>query len=94
MYEKLFKGIANILVVLLLGSCITTVSKQDQACLALQLFFAELAGGKYEQAATQYTGSYETLISFNPDLSPRYHASLWQNGCKVNGLQCLTVHSS
>jgi len=39
MYEILIKGITIILVVLLLGSCITTASKQDQASLALQLFF-------------------------------------------------------
>lgn len=94
MYEKLFKGTVVVLVFLLLGSCITTAGKQDQARLALQLFFADLAGAKFEQAVTQYAGSYETLISFNPGLKPGDHASLWQNGCKVNGLQCLTVRST
>jgi len=94
MYEKLFKGIAIILVILLLSSCTTTASEQDQARLALQHFLADLAEGNYEEAATQYVGNYETLISFNPDLSPDDHAALWQNGCEVNGLQCLTVRST
>ncbi len=94
LFKKYFTIITSFLAVLLLSSCVTDANKQDQARLVLQGFFAHLAGGKYEQAVDQYAGSYETLISFNPDLDSDDHAALWKSGCLFNGLQCLTVHSA
>jgi len=94
MFKKYFTLIASILAVLLLGSCATNAKKQDQAHQALQVFFERLAQGEYEAAAAQYAGSYETLVSFNPDLDPNDHTALWQSGCQVNGLQCLTVRTA
>jgi hypothetical protein len=93
MYKKYFTIISGVFAALLLSSCVSDTGKQDQARLALQGFFANLAGGKYESAVDQYAGSYETLIFFNPDQDPDDYTTLWQNGCQFNGLQCLTVHS-
>ena len=94
MSKNYYTLITSILVVLLLGSCATNTGKREQAHQALQVFFERLAGGEYEAAVAQYGGNYETLVSFNPDLDPDDHAALWQSGCKVNGLQCLTIHAA
>jgi hypothetical protein len=94
MFKKYFTLIINILVVLLLGSCASNTGKQEQAHQALQVFFERLAGGEYEAAVALYDGSYETLVSFNPALNPNDQAALWQSGCEVNGLQCLTIHAA
>ena len=94
MIKKHFRLITSILVVLLLSSCATSTGKKDQAQQALRDFFEHLAQGEYEAAAAQYAGSYETLVSFNPDLDPDDHVALWQSGCQFNGLQCLTVRTA
>jgi len=94
MYLKHVHLITNILVVLLLNSCATNNGKIDQAYQALQIFFDHLDQGEYEKATAQYAGSYGTLVSFNPDLDPDDHAALWQSGCQVNGLQCLTIRKA
>jgi len=94
MFKKYFTLITSIWVVLLLGSCATNTGKQEQAHQALKAFFERLAGGEYEAAVALYDGSYETLVSFNPDLSPNDQAALWQSGCQVNGLQCRTVRNA
>lgn len=91
MIKKHFTLITSILAVLLLSSCATSTGKKDQAHQALRDFFEHLAQGEYEAAAAQYAGSYETLVSFNPDLDPDDHFALWQSGCQINSLQCLTV---
>ena len=94
MFKKYFTLITSIWVVLLLGSCATNPGKQEQARQALQVFFERLAGGEFEAAVALYSGSYETLVSFNPDIDPYDYAALWQSGCQVNGLQCLTVRTA
>lgn len=58
---------------------------------ALVTFFAHLAAGQYDQAARLYGGSYEILQSWNPNVDPQDHATLWRNGCSINGLNCLAV---
>jgi len=94
MFKNFFPLITSILVVLLLGSCAKNSGKQEEAQQALQVFFERLAGGEYEAAVAQYGGSYEILISFNPTLNPADKAALWQSGCQINGLQCLTVRTA
>jgi hypothetical protein len=94
MLKKYSLLIASILTVFLFSSCATNSGNKDQADQVLRGFFKKLALGEYEMAVTHYAGSYETLISFNPDLDPDDHAALWQSGCQVNGLQCLTVRTS
>ena len=94
MLKKDFIFITIILAMLLVGSCATNSEKQDQALQVLQGFFEKLAQNEYDMAAAQYAGSYEILVSFNPDLDPDDHAALWQSGCQLNGLKCLTVRSA
>jgi len=94
MFKKYFTLITCILNILLVSSCATNLEKQDQALQTLQSFFNELAQGQYEVATTHYDGSYETLVTFNPELNPEDHATLWQSGCQMNGLKCLTVRSA
>ena len=79
---------------LLLVGCANPTEDSEQAQQALAAFFENLSKGEYAEAAGLYAGDYENLISFNPDLDPQDHAALWQNGCQVNGLQCLVVRSA
>jgi len=65
----------------------------------LRAFFLDLRGGRFAEAAEVYGGSYETLMGWNPALDPQDHAALLENGCNMNGLQCLsplsvTLHDS
>lgn len=94
MFKKYFTLIASVLTVILVSSCVANLEKQDLALQALKSFFKELARGEYEAASALYDGSYESLISFNPELNPDNHATLWQTGCQLNGLKCLTVRSA
>ncbi len=67
---------------------------EDGAALAraaLLKFFGALAEGRYAEAASLYAGSYEELISMNPDVDPGDHAALLQRACTQNGFQCLPV---
>jgi hypothetical protein len=54
-------------------------------------FFSALNARDYQSASELYGGSYETLISWNPDVQPTDKISLWKRACEQNGLQCLPV---
>lgn len=56
---------------------------------ALLAFFDRLHRGEYAAAAELFGGSYETLIGWNPEIDPQDHAALLENGCTINGVQCL-----
>ena len=92
-FTKYLIRLICILIVLLLVACATNISKQEQAQQALQNFFEQLNQGEFESAAGLYAGSYETLITFNPDLDPNDYPTLWRYGCQMNGLQCLIVRT-
>ena len=94
MFKKYFTQTTSILAFLLLSSCATSTGNMNQAHQVLQDFFEHLAQGEYDAAAAQYAGSYETLVSFNPDLDPDDYVALWQSGCQLNGLKCLTIRSA
>ncbi len=81
------------LLLALLAACAAADSKQNQAQRALEGFFTDLVDQNYAAAVDLYGGSYETLVSFNPDINPDAHVDLWRNGCQVNGLQCLTLRT-
>jgi len=71
-------------------------SEKNEAELAreaLGSFFAELNAGRYKAAARWYGGSYEILVGYNPEVDPGDFTTLWQNGCQVNGLQCLPLRT-
>ncbi len=65
----------------------------EKASQALEAFFDRLSNRDYAAAAKLYGGSYDTLVSFNPDLNPSETSALWQSGCQINGLQCLAVRT-
>jgi hypothetical protein len=94
----MFKKISHLwlimLTVLFLSACVGKKVDAEQAQNALSSFFAELNAGRYDAVPHWYAGSYETLIEFNPEVNPDDQASLWQNGCQINGLQCLTVRTA
>jgi hypothetical protein len=54
-------------------------------------FFSALNAGDYQMASELYGGSYEALISWNPDVQPSDKTALWRRACQQNGLQCLPV---
>lgn len=91
-----------VLLALLLFGCraaeraIPATNPQDEAAAeeALTSFFATLAAGRYSAAQALYGGSYETLVGWNPDVAPDDLATLWRDGCSINGLACLEVRSA
>ena len=60
---------------------------------ALVTFLDKLAGGRYAEAVDYYGGDYEILAGWNPDVDPNDYATLWRNGCSINGLNCLATRS-
>ena len=72
-------------------------SPADESQLAqesLVAFFYLLNQGDYTQADMLYGGPYDALAASNPALSPDDHIGLLQNGCEINGFQCLQVRST
>ena len=60
---------------------------------ALFTFFDKLKAGDYAEAAAYFGGSYEVLTGYNPEVDPADVATLWRNGCSINGLNCLAARS-
>lgn len=85
-------GIAIAIVMILATAC--SPVDREQAAETLKSFFERLSTGDYAGAAELYGGSYETLASWNPEIPASDTASLWQNGCQINGLNCLGVRSA
>ena len=67
--------------------------KENLAHQALTDFFSSLAKGDYEAAAALYGGSYETLVTDNPELDLDNLVGLWKNACTVNGFQCVNIRA-
>jgi hypothetical protein len=62
-----------------------------QAREALYAYFDLLHNGRYAEAVSYYGGDYEVLKEWNPAVDRNDHATLFRNGCEVNGLQCLAI---
>lgn len=58
---------------------------------ALQAFFSLLHDQRYSKAIPYYGGDYEILREWNPTVAIDDYATLFQNGCTMNGLQCLVI---
>lgn len=69
-------------------------SSASEAHEILINFFSLLNAGKYEEADALYSGNYEQLQVFNPDVDANDHATLWERACKMSGLQCLQVRTA
>ena len=94
--QKYLLFVLAIAIVLILATSCSPAppADQEQAAETLKSFFDRLSTGDYTGAAELYSGSYETLAAWNPEITASDTGSLWQNGCQVNGLQCLAVRSS
>lgn len=68
----------------------TAVTDAARAEAALTTFFNLLVEHRYEEATTYYGGSYDALISVNPQDSTN-HGTLLQDACTQDGYQCLPV---
>lgn len=82
------------LIVILMAACNSAVHEWEAGRQALVDYFAALSQEQYSQAVALYGGSYETLIEMNPDVNSFDLEGLLQNGCTINGLQCLEVRSA
>jgi hypothetical protein len=69
----------------------TALDDMSRALGALAQFFSALQDGRYTEAVSAYGGDYQVLRDWNPTVPPNDHATLFQRGCTVNGLQCLAV---
>ena len=58
---------------------------------ALFTFFDKLQAGDYDQVAQYFGGSYDVLTGYNPAVAADDVATLWRNGCSINGLNCLAA---
>ncbi|MFA7216584.1 MAG: hypothetical protein WC095_01225 [Candidatus Paceibacterota bacterium] len=57
------------------------------------MFFKNLSDKNYEKALEYYGGSFETLETWNPEISSLNKIELIKTGCEQNGLNCLPVRS-
>lgn len=94
MIKRRYLFLLIVLLVVVSTACTADKSDSEQARQALTSFFEALSQDRYSEAAALYGGSYEVLEGYNPEIDPDDHAALWQNGCQVNGLQCLAVRTA
>lgn len=88
------KLIISLTVLILMAGCGAPGGDEAAARQALTEFFKHLNNTEYEQAVALYGGDYQVMSEWNPDLDPENHAALWENGCTLNGLQCLEIRSA
>jgi hypothetical protein len=91
---KLKSFICGLFMIFLWSGCTIPPQDSERAKGSLLIFYDYLSAGNYANAVELYGGSYETLISLNPELSPNDSVSLWKNGCQVNGFHCLSIRSA
>jgi hypothetical protein len=72
-------------------SSLTLDANAAEARDVMLRYFTALNTGDYAGAGALYGGSYETLTTWNPDVSPTDLTTLWEHACERNGLQCLEV---
>ena len=68
-----------------------TTDDSDRARAALAAYLDALHSRQYATAATYYSGSYELLTGYNPDIASDDHVQLLERACTANGFQCLSV---
>jgi len=85
----------TLFIVLMFSACArASSSSAGTAKQTLISYFNYLNKGEYYQGAKLYGGSYEMMVSQNPDIAPNNHEALWLNACTINGLQCLPVRAA
>lgn len=68
-------------------------STASEAQEVLITFFQQMNSKNYAVGDVLYGGSYETMQSWNPDVDPSDHVTLWTKACEQNGLQCLPART-
>jgi len=86
--------ILSILVIVLLAGCAGADGNETAARQVLTDFFKHLNQAEYDQATALYGGDYVTLREWNPEMDPQNYLGLWENGCQLNGLQCMEIRSA
>jgi hypothetical protein len=83
------RGIILLTAVMLAGC--RPVTSQEQAEAAMVAYFGHLAEGRYDEAATLYTGTGEFMANLNPDIESDDLGLLFERYCTCNGGVCLPV---
>ena len=65
----------------------------DNANRSLAQFLGLLHEHTYAAAGGQYGGDFSQLREWNPTADPNDVATLWKDGCEINGLLCMHVAS-
>jgi len=68
-------------------------STASEAQEVLITFFQLMNSKNYAVGDVLYGGNYETMQSWNPDVDPSDHVTLWSKACEQNGLQCLLART-
>ena len=63
----------------------------EKARVVLTAYLDALSRGDYAKAAELYGGDLDVLRGYNPKLAPEDEAALLENGCELNGFQCLPM---
>ena len=71
----------------------STSTDMERGREALETFFSLLHDQRYDKAVNYYGGSYDVLRDWNPTVAQDDFATLWRNGCTINGLQCLKIET-
>jgi hypothetical protein len=74
-------------------SVLQSSSDIEKAREALLQFFSLLHLGRYGEATAYYGGDYSVLSDWNPEVPADDYATLFENACTVNGLQCLETRT-
>jgi hypothetical protein len=69
----------------------STSTEVERARVALETFFSLLHDQRYDEAVNHYGGAYDVLRDWNPTVAQDDFATLWRNGCTINGLHCLKI---
>ena len=83
------------LVPFILAACTARVpaASLDEAEGALRSYFDALHDGRYNEAASLYSGDYDQLQANNPDVDPTDRAGLLERWCDQNGGVCLRIQA-
>jgi Tol biopolymer transport system component len=65
----------------------------DSARQALMAYFSLLHERRYSEAISYYGGTYDILRDWNPTVAQDDYATLFKNGCTMNGLKCLSIRT-
>lgn len=78
----------------ILGWATLTPSNLERARESLTSYFSFLHARRYGEAIHYYGGTYDILRDWNPTVAKDDYATLFKNGCTINGLMCLRTKTT